>query len=234
MDRVIFERAHPGEETPQRRAAAVFPLSGFATCAGCGEVSSADAEASTRTGSGKRTYRCRASLASWRGQRCSAPANVMADRLEAYLLEHIKQAYDRSGAPVLATSVAHNDADANFEDLQYELQAAERASRALRGGPHRRRATRPSGLAAVRTRSDRVQTARLTYREHVDTMRTPDIAIPPVELLDSLTPEELTPVLRAVFQTVRVTKGRGPLPPRVHLTFHGEPQARVTTLKNTA
>jgi hypothetical protein len=79
-----------------------------------------------------------------------------------------------------------------------------------------------------------VQAARLTYREHVDTMRTPDIAIPPVELLDSLTPEELTPVLRAVFQTVRVTKGRGSLPPRVHLAFHGEPQARVTTLEHTA
>ncbi len=37
VDRVTFERAHPGDEKPQRRPAAVFPLSGFATCANCGE-----------------------------------------------------------------------------------------------------------------------------------------------------------------------------------------------------
>jgi len=235
VDRVTFERAHPGEETPQRRAAAIFPLSGFATCAGCGEILVGGRGGVNKDGSGKRTYRCRASLASWRGQRCSAPANVMADRLEAYLLERIKQAYDRSGAPVLATSVAHNDADANFEDLQYELQAAESELERFAADPTAAELLgQAAWAAAVRTRSDRVQAARLTYREHVDTMRTPDIAIPPVELLDSLTPEELTPVLRAVFQTVRVTKGRGSLPPRVHLAFHGEPQARVTTLEHTA
>ena len=50
VDRVTFERAQPGPEIRVRRGRAVFPLSGFATCAGCGECpSSAHAEASTRT-----------------------------------------------------------------------------------------------------------------------------------------------------------------------------------------
>jgi len=79
-----------------------------------------------------------------------------------------------------------------------------------------------------------VEAARLAYRDHVDTMRVPHIEIPSVELLDSLTPEELTPVLRAVFQTVRVTKGRGPLPPRVHIAFHGEPPVGVPALEHAA
>ena len=89
--------------------------------------------------------------------------------------------------------------------------------------------------AGLRTRSERVERARLAYRDHVDTMRTPPaIEIPSVELLDDLSPEELTPVLRSALQTVRVTKGRGPLPPRVHLAFHGEPPVGVPALQDAA
>jgi len=235
VDRLTFERAHPGPDTPRRRSAAVFPLSGFATCAGCGETLVGARGGVNKDGTGKRAYRCRASLANWKGDRCSAPANVVADRLEAHLLERLKQAYERSGAPDVATSVAHNNGDANFEDLQHELQAAEsELERFAADATAAELLGQAAWAAAVRTRSERVAAAQLTYREHVDTMRAPDIAIPSVELLDSLTPEELTPVLRAVFKTVRVTKGRGPLPPRVHLAFHGEPPLRVAALEHSA
>ena len=235
VDRLTFERAHPGPDTPRRRSAAVFPLSGFATCAGCGETLVGARGGVNKDGTGKRAYRCRASLANWKGDRCSAPANVVADRLEAHLLERLKQAYERSGAPDVATSVAHNNGDANFEDLQHELQAAESELERFAADPTAAELLgQAAWAAALRTRSERVEAARLAYRDHVDTMRVPHIEIPSVELLDSLTPEELTPVLRAVFQTVRVTKGRGPLPPRVHIAFHGEPPVGVPALEHAA
>ena len=98
VDRVTFERAHPGDEKPQRRPAAVFPLSGFATCANCGEFL-IGARAGGNGGRGLRTYRCRASLASWKGERCDSPTNIMADRLEGYVVEQVKQAYEQAARP---------------------------------------------------------------------------------------------------------------------------------------
>ncbi|MFI4993430.1 MAG: recombinase family protein [Solirubrobacterales bacterium] len=236
VDRVTFERAQPGEHAPKRRGAAVFPLSGFAVCAGCGETLVGGRGGVNKDGTGKRTYRCRASMANWKGERCPAPANVVADRLEAYLLERIKQAYERSGDPVLATSLTHNDAHASFEDVQHELQASESELERYAADPTAAELLGQAAWAAgLRTRSERVDAAQLAYREHVDTMRLPPaIEIPSLDLLDSLTPEELTPVLRSALQTVRVTKGRGPLPPRVHLAFHGEPPVGVPALEDTA
>jgi hypothetical protein len=49
----------------------------------------------------------------------------------------------------------------------------------------------------LRTRTERVDAARVAYRERVDTMRAADIVIPPIELLDSLEPAELRTVLRS-------------------------------------
>jgi hypothetical protein len=36
-------------------------------------------------------------MANWKGERCPAPVNVLADRLEDYLIEHIKTAYEQGG-----------------------------------------------------------------------------------------------------------------------------------------
>ena len=146
VDRVTFERAQPGPEIRVRRGRAVFPLSGFATCAGCGETLVGARGGVNKDGTGKRAYRCRASLAAWRGKRCSAPANVVADLLETYVLNRLKQAYEQSGDPVLATSVTDDDARPSFDDLQHELQASETRARALRGRSDRRRAARRGRL----------------------------------------------------------------------------------------
>ncbi|HEY3970206.1 MAG TPA: hypothetical protein VGL79_02300, partial [Solirubrobacteraceae bacterium] len=48
----------------------------------------------------------------------------MADRLESYVVEQVKQAYEQGGTSGLATSVA--ETDSSFEDVQSELDAAER------------------------------------------------------------------------------------------------------------
>ncbi len=222
VDRATFERAHPGEETPKRKAAAIFPLSGFATCAGCGEVLVGSRAGVNKEGNSRRAYRCRASLKSWNGPPCPAPANVLADLLENHLVEQLTQAYEQSGTLAIGTSAI--DTDGTFEDAQRELEAAEsEVERFASDATAAELLGETVWTAALRTRAERAEVARIAYRGHADTMRTPDIVIPPVEVLSSLSPEELTTVLQAVFQTVRVTRGRSPLPGRVELVFHGEP-----------
>jgi site-specific DNA recombinase len=235
VDRVTFERAHPGEEKPQRRPAAVFSLSGFATCANCGEVLIGARAGRTPDGRGIRAYRCRASLASWRGEPCDSPTHILADRLESYVVEQLKQAYEQVGTSGVATSVA--ETDSSFEDVQGELEAAERELERFAADPTAAELLGEAAwTAALRTRTERVDAARVAYREHVDTMRAADIVIPPIELLDSLEPAELRTVLRSVFQTVRVgrgsTRGRGPVAERVELVFHGEPSSGVAPLED--
>lgn len=233
VDRVTFERAHPGDEKPQRRPAAVFPLSGFATCANCGEVL-VGGRAGTR-GESLRTYRCRASLGSWKGERCDSPTNILADRLESYVVEQVKQAYEQGGTSGLAASVA--ETDGSFEDVQGELEAAEHELERFAADPTAAELLGEAAwTAALRTRTERAEAARAEYREHVDTMRAADIVIPPIELLDSLEPAELRTVLRSVFESVRVgrgsARGRGPMAERVELVFHGEPAFGVAALEN--
>jgi DNA invertase Pin-like site-specific DNA recombinase len=234
VDRVTFERAHPGDEKPQRRPAAVFPLSGFATCANCGEVL-VGGRAGTR-GESLRTYRCRASLGSWKGERCDSPTNILADRLESYVVEQIKQAYEQGDTSGLAASVA--DTGSSFKDVQGELEAAERELERFAADPTAAELLgQAAWTAALRTRTERAEAARVEYREHVDTMRASEIVIPPIELLDSLAPDELRSVLRSVFQTVCVgrgrARGRGPMAERVELVFHGEASSGVAALENT-
>jgi site-specific DNA recombinase len=229
VDRVTFERAHPGEERPQRRPAAVFPLSGFATCANCGEVL-IGARSGAR-GESLRTYRCRASLASWKGERCETPTNILANRLERYVVEQLKQAYEQSGTHSVATSVAGTDS--SFEDVQAELDAAERELERFAADPTAAELLgQAAWTTALRTRTERAEIARVEYREHVDKLRATEIAIPPIELLDNLAPEELRTVLRSVFQVVRVSRGRAPIAQRVELIFHGEPPSGVAPLKH--
>jgi site-specific DNA recombinase len=233
VDRATFERAHPGEEVPKRRAAAVFPLSGFAICAGCGETMVGGRGGVNKDGSGKRSYRCRASLTSWKGERCSAPANVMADLLEGYLIEQIKRSYAQDGTPRKLVVTA--DSDGSLDDLQHELEAAEaERDRFVLDTTAHELLGETKWKEALRARVERVEAAQLVYREQVERERVPDVAIPPLDLLDELAPEELTTVLQAVFQTVRVTRGRGPLPPRVRLAFHGEPLPGMPALEHAA
>jgi DNA invertase Pin-like site-specific DNA recombinase len=234
VDRETFERAHPGDEKPRRRAAAVFPLSGFATCANCGEVL-VGGRAGPK-GQSLRTYRCRASLGSWKGERCDEPTNILADRLESYLVEQVKQAYEQGGTSQIAASVLETGGG-SIEDVQRELDAAERELERFAADPTAAELLgQAAWTAALRTRTERAEAARVEYREHVDTMREAEVVVPPIELLDSLAPDELRTVLRSVFQTVRVgrgrSRGRGPIAERVELVFHGEASSGIAALQN--
>lgn len=229
VTRLIFERAHPGDERPQRRAAAVFPLSGFATCAGCGEPLIGARAGLDQDGNGLRNYRCRASLSSWKGARCTAPANVLADRLERYLVDHIKAAYEQGGSPGIAQGI--DDQDGSFEDVQRELAAAEDELERFAADPTAAEILGETAwAAALRTRADRAESARLTYREWGEQARTAEVVIPPIELLDTLAPDELTLVLQGAYKSVVVRKGRGSLDERVQLAFHGEALAGMPAL----
>jgi hypothetical protein len=127
--------------------------------------------------------------------------------------------------------------ESTFEDVQGELEAAERELERFAADPTAAELLgQAAWTAALRTRTERAEAARVEYREHVDTMRASEIVIPPIELLDSLAPDELRTVLRSVFQTVRVSRGRargrGPMVERVELVFHGEPSSAVAPLKD--
>ncbi len=138
---------------------------------------------------------------SWKGERCSLPTNILAERLESYVVEQLKQAYEQTGTSGLAASVA--DTGSTFEDVQGELEAAERELERFAADPTAAELLgQAAWTAALRTRTERAEAARVEYREHVDTMRASEIVVPPIELLDSLAPDELRTVLRSVFQTV--------------------------------
>lgn len=143
--------------------------------------------------------------------------------------------YQQGGPSRVAASVT--ETDSSFEDVQSELEAAERELERFAADPTAAELLGEAAwTAALRTRTERVDAARLAYREHVDTMRSADIVIPPIELLDSLEPAELRTVLRSVFQAVRVgrgsARGRGPMAERVERLFHGEPSSGIAPLKD--
>ena len=233
IDRATFERAHPGDEAPRRKAAAAFPLSGFATCAGCGEVLVGSRAGMDKDGNGRRAYRCRASLTNWQGHRCTAPTNALADPLETYLVGRIIEAYAEGGMPDVASGT--DDSGGGIEEVQRELEAAESELERFAADPTAAELLGETAwAAALRARAERADSARLAYRERVDHASAGDVSIPPLDLLGDLTPEELTTVFRATFGAVRVAKGRGPLSGRVEFAFHGEPLARVTALKDAA
>jgi hypothetical protein len=122
--------------------------------------------------------------------------------------------------------------------VQSKLEAAERELERFAADPTAAELLGEAAwTAALRTRTERTDAARVEYHEHVDTMRAADIVMPPIELLDSLAPDELRTVLRSVFLTVRVgrgrARGRGPVAERVELVFHGEPTSGVAPLEDT-
>ena len=58
----------------------------------------------------------------------------------------------------------------------------------------------------------RAERARLAYRERADQAREANVVIPPIELLDTLAPEELTIVLQGAFQLVERQERLGACP----------------------
>jgi site-specific DNA recombinase len=84
VDRATWEAAQP-EPVKRRRPRADFPLSGSLECGTCGSPM-----VGARGGAdGRRMYRCSAGLKTHRGEPCSKPVAVSADRLEAWAVERV-------------------------------------------------------------------------------------------------------------------------------------------------
>jgi site-specific DNA recombinase len=225
VKRDVFERAQPGDETPRRRTALPYPLSGLATCATCGEIMVAGGS-NRPDGSRVRTYRCRASLASFKGAKCTAPVTIVADRLEEYVLGQIREAYTAAQGSARFVS----DDGQGLDELQSELEAAEAERDRFASDPTA--AELLGELAwtkALRARADRVTVAQAAYRTTAEASRQTVLATP-VDELDQLPPEDLGDVFAAVLADVVVTKsklakGRSPLVDRVRVVFHADRNA---------
>jgi DNA invertase Pin-like site-specific DNA recombinase len=227
VKRDVFERAQSGDETPKRRTALPYPLSGLATCATCGEVMVAGGS-NRPDGSRVRTYRCRASLASWKGAKCSAPVSIVANRLEEYVLGQIREAYTTAQQSARLVS----DDGQGLDELQSQLEAAESERDRFASDPTA--AELLGELAwtkALRARADRATAAQSAYRTAAETSRRTVLTIP-VDQLDELPPADLGVVFAAVLADVIVTKsklsnGRSPLPDRVRVVFHADLHAKL-------
>lgn len=203
VNRAQWQAAQSAPET-RRRAPEDFPLSGFATCAGCGAPM-----VGGRAGKGKRTYRCSHSLA-FAKVKCLAPANMTADRLEDYAVKFLRENWESndwkvSDAPPDATGAQDVLEDAESE--LYEFAADLTLRKALGSRYHE----------ALALRENALEEAEAAFREQAkESVRLDHIS--PEELLET---EKLGDVLRAAFAVIAVEKGRGSVEDRVRLIFRG-------------
>lgn len=195
-----------GQTTPggTRAPARHYPLSGLATCGQCRAVL-----VGGTGGKGQRTYRCRASLASYKGIRCSAPTTATAALLEDLvrnaLLEEfsgvmVQRDVSAGDLALLETSLA--DAERELDDF---LADASGASQLRRIG--RYDAALTARIEAVTREQSRLGAAAAQSAEH--------LRISPQALLLANDPEGLARAARLVSIVVR--RGRTPLAGRVTL-----------------
>jgi DNA invertase Pin-like site-specific DNA recombinase len=204
VNRAQWQAAQSAPET-RRRAPEDFPLSGFATCAGCGAPM-----VGGRAGKGKRTYRCSHSLA-FATVKCLAPANMTADRLEEYVVEYLRENWESNEWKVLdAPPTDIGSAQDALEDAEAELLAfAEDLTlrKALGSRYH----------AVLALRENAVEDAQAAFTAQAkESVRLDHIS--PEELLET---EKLGDILRAAFVLIEVARGRGPVEDRVRLLFRG-------------
>lgn len=221
VTRAEWQAAQP-EEARRRRPARHYPLSGLARCGTCGEdmVGGSGGRAKDHPG-GLRTYRCRATLKAWKGDRCPAGANVVAESLETYVRSLLAEALADAWE-------AQDDAQGDLREAELELQSAEAElddlleDVALRRTLGKERFERMAAGAVAA-----VDAAQAAYREAAArAARSFTVAEP--ELIESATLEELGELARGGLEAIVVEKGRGRLDERVRLIPKGsEPDSRV-------
>ena len=206
VDRATWEAAQHNEiqgRTPPRH----YPLSGVATCGQCGERLVGGS-----AGKNQRTYRCRASLKSWKGARCNAPTNVTARLLEEHVRALLLEQFDGAGEWV-QREASDGLADAEAVLLQSERELDDFIAD-TEGAALLRRVGRYE--QAVGARVDAVEAARRTFKDAASSSAA-GLTASPAELLAGDDPAGLAAVARGVLGGLVVRRGRGPLPPRVSL-----------------
>lgn len=191
------------EPSGRRRAAEEYPLSGVAVCASCGQSMVGGRSGGMVNGERRRTYRCRAGLTRYRGERCSRPASINADALESHVRDQL--------AVVLADlRVRLGDANADLEPFETALEEAERELEEFAADLTLRRALGDSYAALRDARVAAVDSARDAYQAAARSTVTTTIAAAELDGAG-----ELGSVARAVLASVIVLPGRGNVRARV-------------------
>jgi site-specific DNA recombinase len=213
--RAVWEAAQP-ESPKRRRPAQHYPLSGLARCATCGEFLIGGRAGRTSDGRGLRTYRCRASLARWRGEHCPSPVNVLAERLEAHvrtlLAEALQQTWEAQD--VAESGLAHAEVELHETETELESVLADVALRRTLG------AERFQRLAEANVRA--FEDAQSRYRDAAARAARRFTTSEP-ELVMSASLEELGELARGALDAIYVSRGRGNIERRVRLVVAGAP-----------
>jgi DNA invertase Pin-like site-specific DNA recombinase len=221
VSRAAWEAAQP-EAAKGRRPARHYPLSKLAQCGDCGE-----AMVGGSAGPGTRTYRCRASLKSWKGERCRG-VNVTASNLEDHVRRVLLDMWQAPGWE------AQDDADGELAEAELELNEAETEMDNFVADAAGAAALRRVGRydSALQARVEAVEAAQARYREAA-TNAARQLRVNPAELLEDATPEELGELARGGLEAIVVERGRGSLDGRVRLVPKGAPgEAGVTAAKD--
>ena len=203
VSRATWEAGQTTQGAPRARARH-YPLSGLATCAQCG-----GGLVGGTGGQGQRTYRCRASLAHYKGTRCSAPTTVTAALLEDLvrnaLLEEFHGAMVQRDVPkedLDALEMSLAEAERELDDFLADTSGAGQLRRVGRYD-----AALTARVEAVTLEQSRLSAAAAQSAEH--------LRVSPQALLLANDPEGLTRAARLLSIVVR--RGRTPLPGRVTL-----------------
>jgi DNA invertase Pin-like site-specific DNA recombinase len=203
VDRATWTLAQP-TEPKGRMAPAAFPLSGVATCAGCGSHL-----VGATMGEGQKGYRCAASVGRRRqeqGAKCPAPASIMADRLDVYVkgaaivLMQAEAEYRVGGKT--SDELVRREGEARAAAVELEAFAGDLEARQLLGEAAWRKALE----TRVRARED----SDAAFREALEAERPQRRILPSMALLSGDTdPADLSAVYRAMFERIEVQRGRG-------------------------
>lgn len=205
IDRATFEavQARLAEPVPRRTARALFPLSGVGSCASCGSHL-----VGGRGGlDARRTYRCS------NRKTCTAPVALSAAPLEAFVVAHLREAFNHPGFRVggLDEDIAAAEAALLEAERELDLFASDIEARRLLGERyHQHLAERVGAIDSLRE-----QLADAVTEHESGQIVVPD------ELWDELEPLEMAEVLRAGLETVIVARGRAPLAERVRVVPKG-------------
>lgn len=206
--RSVWERAQP-TEPKGRTPAAHYPLSGLARCGTCDTHM-----IGARSGRSVRTYRCAASLTSWKGQPCPAPATTVAGPLEALVRDSVAVAADRADNEIVDIGEATRDltdAQARLEDAERELDATlmDLTLRRTLGD------TRYHQMVEARVRA--VDECRTAHGVLLARQASPLGRVGLGDHVRDCPHEELGLLLRGIVGAVMVERGRGPIDGRVRL-----------------
>jgi len=215
VERSKWEAAQHAVDAP-RRPARHYPLSGLAQCGTCGERMVGGS-----AGANQRTYRCRASLRLWKGTRCPAPVNVLADTLETHVRRELAaqfserwEAQEDSAGAVAEWELAMREAEAELDAFVTDAAGAAALRRAGRYD------------AGLQARIEAVETTQRRYRDAAGRAARASVVVT-AELVESATPEEFGELARGGLEAVVVARGRGRVAERVRLVVRDDSPGEV-------